>query len=354
MHDHPFATLVTPARRRAALSARAAALGRRLRAARHAARPFRARQSACRARGGRRIDRDLPRPARVRFAVVVRRARGAVPTWNYAVVHAHGTLELAREPAETRAILDLLIHRFESGRAAPWQLGLDRARLDAMVGAIVGFRMKIKRIDAKFKLSQNRPPDDRARVAAALDGRGLCRSRPRPPRGCAPTSRPPMASADDRGRAAAPDASASTSGCGRRASTGRAASPRRRSTPGRRGSTASASSRRTPCAPASACRCASTASSSRSSCTALVRPARLGDRCREALSRDGGERRRARARRRAGAQAAATQPALRRPADQARAAQARGFSQRAVTRPPSTRAQQSRKAARSSSRSGFW
>ncbi len=96
----------------------------------------------------------------------------AVPTWNYAVVHAHGTLELAREPSETRAILDLLIHRFESGRAAPWAPGLDRARMAAMIEAIVGFRMKIKRIDAKFKLSQNRTPDDRARVAAALAAEG--------------------------------------------------------------------------------------------------------------------------------------------------------------------------------------
>jgi len=96
----------------------------------------------------------------------------AVPTWNYAVVHAHGTLHLARTPAETRAILDVLIHRFESGREAPWQPGLDRARMDAMVNAIVGFRMKIKRIDAKFKLSQNRAPDDRARVATALAAEG--------------------------------------------------------------------------------------------------------------------------------------------------------------------------------------
>ena len=96
----------------------------------------------------------------------------AVPTWNYAVVHAHGTLELAREAAETRAILDLLIHRFESGRGAPWTPGLDRAHMEAMVGAIVGFRIKIKRIDAKFKLSQNRTPSDRARVAAALAAEG--------------------------------------------------------------------------------------------------------------------------------------------------------------------------------------
>ncbi len=95
-----------------------------------------------------------------------------VPTWNYAVVHAHGTLELARTPAETRTILDALIHRFEGSREAPWQLGLDRTRLEAMVGAIVGFRMKVKRIDAKFKLSQNRTATDRARVAAALDAEG--------------------------------------------------------------------------------------------------------------------------------------------------------------------------------------
>ena len=93
----------------------------------------------------------------------------AVPTWNYAVVHAYGTMKLASEPAETQSILDAMIHRFESTRAAPWQVGLDQTRLDAMVDAIVGFRLKIKRIDAKFKLSQNRPREDQARVIAALD-----------------------------------------------------------------------------------------------------------------------------------------------------------------------------------------
>jgi transcriptional regulator len=95
---------------------------------------------------------------------------GAVPTWNYAVVHAHGTLQLAQDPAETRAVLDLLIHRYESGRPAPWQLGLDAERLRAMVNAIVGFRFKVRRIEAKFKMSQNRSEVDRARVAAGLAG----------------------------------------------------------------------------------------------------------------------------------------------------------------------------------------
>lgn len=96
----------------------------------------------------------------------------AVPTWNYAVIHAHGSVEFVRDPAETRAILDALIHRFESHRDAPWQPGLDRDRMDAMVAAIVGFRIKVRRLDAKFKLSQNRPPDDRSRVAAALAAEG--------------------------------------------------------------------------------------------------------------------------------------------------------------------------------------
>ncbi len=97
---------------------------------------------------------------------------GAVPTWNYAVAHAHGVIELARDAAETRTILDLLVQRFEGGRAAPWQLGLDPDRLRAMVGAIIGFRIRVKRLEAKLKLSQNRSAEDRDRVAAGLDGEG--------------------------------------------------------------------------------------------------------------------------------------------------------------------------------------
>jgi transcriptional regulator len=95
-----------------------------------------------------------------------------VPTWNYAVVHAHGAIELARHAAETRAILDAMIHRFEAARPTPWQLGLSPSALDAMVGAIIGFRIRVRRVDAKFKLSQNRAPEDRSRVATALDAEG--------------------------------------------------------------------------------------------------------------------------------------------------------------------------------------
>lgn len=92
----------------------------------------------------------------------------AVPTWNYAVAHAHGAIELAQGVAETRAILDHMVQRFESARVAPWRIGLDPARLRAMVDAIVGFRIAVRRVDVKLKLSQNRSAEDRRRVAAAL------------------------------------------------------------------------------------------------------------------------------------------------------------------------------------------
>jgi transcriptional regulator len=97
---------------------------------------------------------------------------GAVPTWNYAVVHAHGKLEMLDDARDTLAIVERLIERFESGRAAPWRLGLEGERLDAMLRAIVGFRLRIERVEAKFKLSQNRDRGDRLRVIAALASEG--------------------------------------------------------------------------------------------------------------------------------------------------------------------------------------
>ena len=66
----------------------------------------------------------------------------------------------------------LLIQRFEGSRAAPWKVGLTASRLDAMVGAIIGFRIRVKRIDVKLKLSQNRSREDRERVIAGLASEG--------------------------------------------------------------------------------------------------------------------------------------------------------------------------------------
>lgn len=95
-----------------------------------------------------------------------------VPTWNYATVHAHGTLEMIEDAAEARGIIDALVHRFEAARAAPWKFEREPRERDALMSAIAPFRMRIRRIDAKFKLSQNRSREDRARVIAALRAEG--------------------------------------------------------------------------------------------------------------------------------------------------------------------------------------
>jgi transcriptional regulator len=92
----------------------------------------------------------------------------AVPTWNYAVVHVRARAVVVPDRESTVATVNALTQRFESGRPQPWALQLTGARLDAMLGAIVAFRLVIERIDAKFKLSQNRSAQDRVRVAAAL------------------------------------------------------------------------------------------------------------------------------------------------------------------------------------------
>ena len=92
----------------------------------------------------------------------------AVPTWNYAVVHAHGNARLMDEAA----LLDLLFAlsgRYEAGRAKPWKLSEQPAAfVSGLLQAIVGFEIEVERLEGKFKLSQNRPGEI-ARVIEALD-----------------------------------------------------------------------------------------------------------------------------------------------------------------------------------------
>lgn len=91
-----------------------------------------------------------------------------VPTWNYAVVHLHGSGEVIDDPARKRETVEELTTHFEASRPAPWHLQLTGARLAAMLDAIVAFRIPVTRVEAKFKMSQNRSAIDRARVAEAL------------------------------------------------------------------------------------------------------------------------------------------------------------------------------------------
>src|SRR5260221_13854317 len=83
-----------------------------------------------------------------------------------------GTLEVISDAVQTRGVLDALVQRFEGEREAPWTLRMPDRERDAMVAAIVAFRIPVTRLEGKFKLSQNRSAADRARVAAALKNEG--------------------------------------------------------------------------------------------------------------------------------------------------------------------------------------
>lgn len=92
-----------------------------------------------------------------------------VPTWNYAVVHAHGAMRAIDDRAWLRAFVEKLTDRHEAARDEPWRVTDAPADyVDTMIGAIVGLEMPITRLTGKWKVSQNRPAQDRAGVVAGL------------------------------------------------------------------------------------------------------------------------------------------------------------------------------------------
>jgi transcriptional regulator len=90
----------------------------------------------------------------------------SVPTWNYIAVHAYGTLELVEDGAGKATLLAGLIQANEPAYAERWNAMPDGFRRTMLAG-IVGFRIPIARIEGKFKISQNRAPQERANVQAA-------------------------------------------------------------------------------------------------------------------------------------------------------------------------------------------
>lgn len=93
--------------------------------------------------------------------------QAAVPTWNYTVVHAQGTPVAVIDESEALTMLETLTAHFESGVGSAWRRQRDEALL-RLVGSILAFRLPIRQLQPKFKLSQNRSADDQARVAAGL------------------------------------------------------------------------------------------------------------------------------------------------------------------------------------------
>ncbi len=98
-----------------------------------------------------------------------------VPTWNYVAIHAYGPVEFFDAPERLHAIVTRLTERQEAARAEPWAVSDAPADyVEGMLKGIVGFALPITRLEGKWKMSQNRPAQDRAGVVAGLkaEGRG--------------------------------------------------------------------------------------------------------------------------------------------------------------------------------------
>jgi len=86
-----------------------------------------------------------------------------VPTWNYAAVHVYGNARTYSAHEDLLAMLHDLIPTFEAAYEQKWN-SLSEAYRTRMLGHIVGFEIAVTRIEAKFKLSQNRLPEEQQNV----------------------------------------------------------------------------------------------------------------------------------------------------------------------------------------------
>ena len=95
-----------------------------------------------------------------------------VPTWNYELVHIHGTLHARPDPVWLEALVRELTVRNEATMPTPWSVDDAPADfIERMLRAIVGVELEVTHVEAKRKLSQNRNAEDVAGVRAALAGR---------------------------------------------------------------------------------------------------------------------------------------------------------------------------------------
>jgi transcriptional regulator len=97
-----------------------------------------------------------------------RRTGKVVPTWNYTTVVVHGHVTTRHEPDWLVPHVRRLVDRHEAKRPEPWSIDdAPDGYIETQARAIVGLELRIARIEAKRKLSQNRAADD---VAGVIDG----------------------------------------------------------------------------------------------------------------------------------------------------------------------------------------
>ena len=92
-----------------------------------------------------------------------------VPTWNYQAVHLYGSPRIV-EGEEYYAMLSRLIQRHES-RTTYRMVSLPKDFVEKQMNGTVGFQVRVSRIDANYKLSQNRDDEDYHNIIERLNER---------------------------------------------------------------------------------------------------------------------------------------------------------------------------------------
>lgn len=97
-----------------------------------------------------------------------------VPTWNYVAVHAHGLVRFTDNRDSLLDIVTRLTEKHEKSFEMPWKVSDAPADyIEGMLKAIVAFEMPITRIEASWKLSQNKTDADRVGALNGLKERGM-------------------------------------------------------------------------------------------------------------------------------------------------------------------------------------
>ena len=92
-----------------------------------------------------------------------------VPTFNYVVVHAYGSMRVFEDPGWLRKFVTGLTDRFEASRAKPWAVtDAPDDFIATHLRGIVGIEIELSRLIGKWKTSQNRPAADQKGVVAGL------------------------------------------------------------------------------------------------------------------------------------------------------------------------------------------
>jgi transcriptional regulator len=96
--------------------------------------------------------------------------RESVPTWNYIAVHAYGIpriITLGDSRPAVEEMLHAVIATYDSTYKSQWD-GLSDKFREGMMNGIVGFEMRVTRLEGKCKLSQNRSRADQESVMRSL------------------------------------------------------------------------------------------------------------------------------------------------------------------------------------------